>query len=493
MKLHTKNSIALFLAAVCLGSTACGAAAETPADTGTPAPDGTNVAAETETQAPAEPLFYGLELKDFGGKEFRICTSDTYLDEMIVDGENGDICNDAVYYRNRAVEEAYNIKISAFVPGDPYEESSYVAKTVTAGEDAFDLSAVFTFLAGGPILNGCFLNWNDIPHVDFNREWWIQSANEAFSVGGSRYVAVGDLSITTLLLSYVVFFNRKIAADYDIPDLYQTVLDGKWTIDYMSSLTKDIYTDLNGSGKPDKEDFFGFVGDSVTNLDAWTSAFDIPLIGFDGGNPKVVMDLDKFSSGIDKVLQLYYGGQPTYISGGDGTEIGVFAAGRAAFMTSWIKQAFDEFRSMTDDYGILPYPKFDEAQQNYYTNSMDNYSLLSVPKTESDPEFVGLITEALTRESHRIVFPAYYDVALTEKYARDEQSVTMLDMIMAGRLYDFSILHNSSIADFPYMFRNMIRTKKNTTASKYEKISQKIESGLASLAEQYAELASLEK
>ena len=141
---------------------------------------------------------------------------------------------------------------------------------------------------------------------------------------------------------------------------------------------------------------------------------------------------------------------------------------------------------MKDDYGILPYPKFDENQDKYYSNSMDNYSLLSVPKTVTDLEFVGTITEALTRESHYSVVPAYYDVALTSKYARDEQSVAMLDIIMDGRQYDFSILHNGQIADLPYFFRNLIAAKSTNVASKYAAIESQVNEGLKSLGDSYA-------
>ena len=285
-----------------------------------------------------------------------------------------------------------------------------------------------------------------------------------------------------------MFFNQRIAEANQFPNLYETVLDGKWTIDTLIDLSKDMYQDINGDGKADEGDSYGFAADKVTNLDAWTAAFDIPLTKKDDkGSPVACIDLGKTQTALEKVYSLYYDTK-TYLTIGDGKEIEVFANGNTAFLTTWINNSFSTLRAMKDDYGILPYPKFDESQEGYYSNSMDNYSLLSVPKTVQDTEFVGRVTEALTRENHFSVVPAYYDVALTSKYARDEQSVAMLDIIMNGRMYDFSILHSGELGNLPYLFRNTIRDKKTNIASEYAKIETKVDEGLKKLTEEYASL-----
>ena len=47
------------------------------------------------------------------------------------------------------------------------------------------------------------------------------------------------------------------------------------------------------------------------------------------------------------------------------------------------------------DFGILPLPKYDEAQTGYYTTSRDGRSMFIIPNDVKDADFVGLITEAL--------------------------------------------------------------------------------------------------
>ena len=484
MTVNIKRAISLLLlAAMLTAGTSCGDTQSGNNDTS----DTQDQTTETTSGETTSPL-YDLERKDYGGRDFRISVNKKYEDEMWVEEENGDVCNDAVYNRNLKVEDYLNVKIKTVPSESETVQVSDISKNLMAGDDVYDLTAVYTWLAGGPALQGFYYSWKNVPVVDFSKEWWVTDANEAFNINGNQFVAVGDLSITTLLLSYAVFFNQRIAEANQFPDLYQTVLDGKWTIDTLIDLSKDMYQDINGDGKTDEGDSYGFAADKVTNLDAWTTAFDIPLTKKDDkGSPAACIDLGKTQTAIEKVYSLYYDTK-TYLTLGDGKEIEVFANGNTAFLTTWINNSFSTLRAMKDDYGILPYPKFDENQKNYYSNSMDNYSLLSVPKTVQDTEFVGRVTEALTRENHFSVVPAYYDVALTSKYARDEQSVAMLDIIMNGRMYDFSILHSGELANLPYLFRNMIRDKKTNIASEYAKIETSVNEGLKKLTEEYAAL-----
>lgn len=483
IKMSKRITASLILTAMLAAMAAsCGGGSDTQTVTGS----GDTSAEVTSSDVTTSPL-YELEKKDFGGREFRISVTKKYETEMWVESENGDVCNDAVYNRNIKVGDYFNVKIVNVVSDGESNQVSEISKNIAAGDDVYDLTAVYTWLVGGPMLEGCFQNWSDVPVVDFSREWWVTDANEAFSIAGNQFVAVGDLSVTTLLLSYAVYFNQRIAEEHKFPNLYETVLDGKWTIDEMLSLSKDMYQDLNNDGQFDKNDMYGYAGDKVTNLDVWTSAFDIPLIEKNkNGDPVACVDLDRLQTALEKVNSLLYDNQ-SFISW-SGDEIEVFANGNSAFLTTWINNSFTTLRGMKDDYGILPYPKLDEEQENYYSNSMDNYSMLSVPKTAADLEFIGTITEALTRENHFSVIPAYYDVALTSKYARDEQSVAMLDIIMDGRKYDFSILHSAQLADLPYLFRDMARNHADSAASRYASISSAVDEGLKTLAAKYREL-----
>ena len=68
--------------------------------------------------------------------------------------------------------------------------------------------------------------------------------------------------------------------------------------------------------------------------------------------------------------------------------------------------------------GILPYPKYDTEQEDYI--SLDWGGLMGVPGTIVNTEMVGAVIELLAYESADTVIPAYYDVLLSGKLARDD-------------------------------------------------------------------------
>ena len=113
---------------------------------------------------------------------------------------------------------------------------------------------------------------------------------------------------------------------------------------------------------------------------------------------------------------------------------GMFSEGRAMFTDTELRHA-QTLRNMDDDFGILPYPKFDEAD-NYATATNGGSHLLVIPITVSDVERTGAITEALCAIGSRDVVPAFYEKSLKTKYARDEESEDMIDIIRSSRIYD---------------------------------------------------------
>ena len=94
------------------------------------------------------------------------------------------------------------------------------------------------------------------------------------------------------------------------------------------------------------------------------------------------------------------------------------------------------FRDMKDDFGIIPCPKYDEEVEGYPSLVDASCNLLVVPVIAQDPDRTSAILEALAYYGWKDVLPAYYDVALSVKFARDEDSVAMLDIIRANRSFD---------------------------------------------------------
>ena len=113
----------------------------------------------------------------------------------------------------------------------------------------------------------------------------------------------------------------------------------------------------------------------------------------------------------------------------------IFSDGRAFFYEgdiSWMST----LRSSETEFGVITCPKYDENQDRYYTMVNAAANLFCVPITNSDLEMTSIILEAWSAESYRVVIPAYFDVALSTKYSRDEESAVMLELIVDSSIVD---------------------------------------------------------
>lgn len=468
-----KQITALLLASLLLASCGGGADDTTVTDAGTdPGADTEINTAELSEMEKRALMEDDLPEKDFGGAPFRISTKRGTMYEIDEEEETGDIIEDALYARNRRIEERFNIEIVPVITeaGDGNTHVNDVRQSIMAADDAFDLSATYVFTSGPLVTDGCFLNWLNMPYNDLSKPWWIGGVNEKFRVGDAIYAATGDMCVSTLKLTYGVFYNRTRGADYDLNEsIYDDIRAGKWTIDKFIEITRDVYTDVNGDGTRDGGDFYGFTAEKATNLDIYTFAFDIPMVTTnEDGMPELVINTPKTIEAVEKVNKLYWDGTGSYIPDDYMEPIHMFRNGNALFTTTYLTNAFSTFRDMTDDYSILPYPKWDEAQEKYMTGAMDNYSVLGIPVTVTDVEMASLITEALNIESYKTLFPTYYEQALQSKYARDAESIEMIDILMAGRNFDFCTLFSSTISGIPFMVRELVASKSTAFASKYQ-------------------------
>jgi len=95
--------------------------------------------------------------------------------------------------------------------------------------------------------------------------------------------------------------------------------------------------------------------------------------------------------------------------------------------------------------GVLPYPKWDEEQKEYYSQVGGSAESMGISIVESDEEtaIIGLITEALCAESYKQVIPVYYDMMLKNRYADMPDDAEMMDLIVDSRIYDLGFIYDN--------------------------------------------------
>lgn len=419
---------------------ACGSGSED--SSGTTA---ANTAAE-ETAAAETSIYSDLGEHDFDGAVFTIavCTSQMGSEwPYCVTEENGDLVNDAVYRRDLAVSEKYNTAVEYYdTSNTSYGENvaSLLSASVMAGDNEYSLGIGHMFSGVNALVSAHGLyNFNDLPYVDFDKPWWAQHLRDQLDIGGVLLLNAGDMVYN---IGDCIYFNRDLLEDYQISDdPYDLVTEGTWTFDRMTDMAKQVSSDLNGDGVFDENDLYGYTMSINTYIDSnWVYACGLTIVRFEDG--KISLDnviSERMVKSVETLYELVHGGEYTYTPTASGKEtledLIIFLDGRALF-TENVTNMLPKIRDYDLEFGIVPVPKLDEQQDSYYT--MATTQMMMVPVTITDSDFIGLMLEALSMESNRIINPAVYEVSFSAKYLRDEKSYEMYNIIRSSGVYDFN-------------------------------------------------------
>ena len=450
-----------------------------------------------DTAAPDDPYAARMKVSaglpadlDFGGAHLRsmvnenngnIMESDIYIDQA-----TGEIVDDALYNRRVYVEELLNVVI------DPSEVFSYtdastnIRKAVNAGDDAYDLYLEHMIQAGSDTLEGLFRNWYDIPHMDFTHPWYPQDSIKSITMDDTMYLLLSDVMLSSFHNTYCYYFNRNIAADYDLPDIYDIVRDGTWTLDKVSELTKGVYRDVNGNSTHDEADQYGYATSVDSNVVTYFWAFDVPLLDLSSGKPELAANNERAVNTVIKLEDFFYNHESTYIAPLWTDFINMFVAEQVLFIPRCVGETQTFFREM-DNYGMLPFPKYDEAQDGYYTMLDGCSPMIAVPKTAQNVDMIGAVMEAMGEYSYKYVVPAYYDMTLKVKGTRDENSIEMLDITFAGRVVDFAFVYDNW-KGYAFALQDVLKKDKvQDFASYYKKNEKRAASHFEKVYEQFLE------
>jgi hypothetical protein len=386
---------------------------------------------------------------DLGGYSYTIGFLDqgdgsAYYDDWIADEISGEVVNDAVYKRNSNVSERFNIKFDYFSFPNTDQYTATMVKVVKSGEDAFDMASLHPGYYNAFITSGYMTNLAVLDYLDFTQPWWMSDSVKAYSYKGNIYTVYGaGTAISLLATAPVMVYNKTVAADNNVGDLYQVVRDGAWTYDYVKALIKDMWVDLDGDEKKSDDDFFGmyFVQPNEAYTFIWTLGGK--YISKDKNDePYLDINNEKNLNIFDAVRDMSQNWDGVYYAKSYDTDCQMFVKGRALFQRA-VLIIVNSLRDADFEYGILPNFKLDENQENYITSSGGGPQ--GIPITCADKNRAALIMEALNAESYKLVIPAYYGTAVKVKYTYDEESAEMLDLIFKNVVYDPSFVFCSTV------------------------------------------------
>lgn len=381
---------------------------------------------------------------DCGGDEFTILNPENFWDmytHLDFEQMTGEIIDDAIYNRNRFLEDKYKFRMNVVeFPIDDLKNK--IQTSVAAQEDIYDVTYVRGNGLNTLITGNMLMNLRDIPEMRLDEEWWNQSMIKSAEIGKDRaiYFAHNYFSLSSFDNVWTIFFNETMLDSLGQPMPYDTVRAGKWTMDVFLKTLK-LGANLNG------DESFNFSADGKATYGcasfwrlgtAMLTGAGVNAISRDKDNiPYLTLESDRFYEAADK-LASFFKTEGDYLEANEANEKNyqkIFMAGRALFLGGGIMSS-SIFREMNDDFGILPLPKLDESQNDYYAWMNYDVNTMCVPVTNSDPTRTGIIIDALCYLSWRDVLPNYYNIRVSQKSLRNDDSIEMLKIIHNSLVYD---------------------------------------------------------
>ncbi|MDD4772437.1 MAG: extracellular solute-binding protein [Eubacteriales bacterium] len=402
------------------------------------------------TSAADERPLYSYPDENYGGEEFNILNIEpiwgfyTYLD---FENMTGDVLDDTVYARNRFIEEQFNIELVVAI--DTMDTIATTIRTVImAGEDAHDAMYCRGDQIGPLITEKYFYNLFEIPELNLSETWWDQTVIKEGSIGKDEalYFAASDMSLIGFQGTWIIYFNENMLADIGLQTPYESVRSGSWTLDEFGKYIK-AGANLNG----DNSFAWNASGNAVYGYSSYNAGTAALLIGTgerfilkdDNGYPYFAMETPRFYE-ISEQIAAMLAVEGEYHDANDSDGIHhyeqLLMSDRALMIAAEIKAA-DVFREMDDTFGVVPIPKFEEAQQQYYCLQFQQTLLITIPITNLNTRQAGIILDAFSYQSYEDLMPVFYDVTVSQKGLRNDESIEMLGIIRDTRFFNVGMAY----------------------------------------------------
>ena len=443
---------------------------------------GVSESADSDTSNPddnkTESAAYAYPNVDYKGEEINILNAENIWDfymDIDVSEMTGDSLDDIIYTRNRSVEERLNFKL-AERKGAIDQLATITRTSILAGENAYQIAFIAAHTIPSLVTEKYLVNLLDVPEIQLEENWWDKSVVEEGSIGKNKalYFANSDFHLSGLDGTWCMFFNEDMMADLGLGTPYQLVRDGKWTFDRLSEYAKAAMN-LNGDDSfkwnADGKCIYGYTSFDAASAAMIFSSGERFVKKDNEGNPYFSLNSERYFTVADKIAQIN-GTEGEYISANDSDPsphnyIMIFKASRALFIGGEIKLA-PYMRNVEFTFGLVPFPKYEEAQNKYCSMMFYQVLLSTIPITNPDVSQAGTVLDVMSYEARRQVLPVYYDVYLSQKGLRNEESIEMLGLITTTRYFNMGCAYGW-VLDFYNALRGSLDKGETQSASLIEK------------------------
>ena len=394
--------------------------------------------------------------------------SDTENPEFEQENVTGDNVRDAIYDRNNQIEDRLNVELKFVgVQGNAANRQiflSHVDSVYQANTQDYDLISGYSRQTGTLAVQGYLYNMATIEnsYIDLEKPWWPQQLVETVSFGpGAYYFISGDMSTNVLYMMHLLYLNKNLFNKYQIAIPYQDVYDGKWTIDRLIEITSDKYQDKDNDNTRSVADQYGFgavswvldsffPGSNLRYVDEHET--DTLVVSPDFTSAKAVKIVNKVGAWVNTdTAWVYNGDTPLEVQR---THMDVFDEGRMLVIMQHSQYAGKHLLDADFEYGLVPVPKYDEKQINYYTGMGNPWSLYGIFLDFDDRgdkaatlSMLTAVLECWASEGYRLTTPEIFEVNMQLKYSAGQDETNMFEYIRSGITFDIGKIFSSDLTD----------------------------------------------
>ncbi|MBQ8410044.1 MAG: hypothetical protein IJY39_14385 [Clostridia bacterium] len=358
---------------------------------------------------------------------------------------DNDALSEAIYNRQQQIYNYLGVDIIATESSGHDQYGTPFITAVKNKDGSIDtlLSHAYMFLAKF-IQGGYLIDFNTIDGINLDADYWDLDVMEGVAANDHLYLGYSDFRLAH---THAITFNKEMMDRYsDAFDesIYDMVRNYHWTLDQMISMANLVYTDTTSNGKTD-DDIFGITGTQWVPFINFMQSSNIPLVDINEQGiyeVSVYNDANKERTSIlvEKLSALSKSDSAWFKYKEEATTLISIYSGKTLLSIEAIV-SLPGYLDYDVEFGVIPYPMFDETQKDVGYRSLDWGGWICIPAYVDNPQMVADTLEMIAFYSEDVTI-TFYEKVLGKQVADAPEDREMLDMIWDSICSDIGLTYS---------------------------------------------------
>lgn len=349
-----------------------------------------------------------------------------------------------LYQHVKSMDERLGLQTKfEFVNGNWDSMNEFLKKLesyILVNESAYDLVCQYSLTASAGAVMGLYrdiADWDS--NVDFEAPWWNETLVSGNTMNGKLYYITGDLTASVIYNMSACIFNKDLLAARNIEEPYELVRTGVWTWDQLLELVQDTAENPNREGI-----YTGSSEQVMYGLHIYKGAVDFlhtssGILSVEKKDDQWGLSSDFIGTRtvdmVDKIRKIVWENEDVFYDKNQKYVSDIFKDEKCLFTLIGLNYVEKFIRDEGLKVGVVPLPKYDVSQEQYYTRLGQTYSMFTLPRG-ADVGKSTAVLEALGSNGYKEVTPEIFDEIFCSRYAADPADGEMFRLIKESILYD---------------------------------------------------------